>query len=104
MSQTIQADPDDLTKHGNAFGSHASDMTAVHDGVYALLASDIGLGDDDFSRAFAENYLTQVRSLADSVKGARDGVLGVSQGMLKMASDYRAVDEAAARGVSGPEA
>jgi hypothetical protein len=96
----IQADPDDLEKHGRAFDGHVADMTSVHDQMYALLAGDIGIGHDDFSRGFRENYLTQVRNLADSVKGARDGVRGISEGMVKMAADYRATDDASLHGVS----
>jgi len=96
----IQADPDDLEKHGRAFDGHVADMTSVHDQLYALLSGDIGIGDDDFSRGFRENYLTQVRNLADSVKGARDGVQGISLGMVRMASDYRATDEASLKGVT----
>jgi hypothetical protein len=96
----IQADPDDLEKHGRAFDGHVADMTSVHDQLYALLSGDIGIGDDDFSRGFRENYVTQVRNLADSVKGARDGVQGISLGMVKMASDYRATDDASLKGVT----
>lgn len=96
----IQADPDDLEKHGKAFDGHVADMTTVHDQLYALLAGDIGIGDDDFSRGFRENYVTQVRNLADSVKGARDGVRGISEGMVRMASDYRATDDASLQGVN----
>jgi hypothetical protein len=100
VSTSIQADPDDLDKHGRAFDGHVAAMTSVHDEIYALLAGDIGIGNDDFSRGFRENYVTQVRNLADSVKGARDGVRGISEGMVKMASDYRATDDASLRGVS----
>jgi hypothetical protein len=96
----IQADPDDLEKHGRAFDGHVADMTSVHDQLYALLSGDIGIGDDDFSRGFRENYVTQVRNLADSVKGARDGVQGISLGMVRMASDYRATDDASLKGVT----
>lgn len=96
----IQADPDDLEKHGRAFDGHVADMTSVHDQLYALLSGDIGIGDDDFSRGFRENYLTQVRNLADSVKGARDGVQGISLGMVRMAADYRATDDASLKGVT----
>lgn len=98
---SIQADPDDLDKHGRAFDGHVADMSSVHDEMYALLAGDIGIGNDDFSRGFRENYVTQVRNLADSVKGARDGVRGISQGMIRMAADYRATDDASLKGVSG---
>lgn len=97
---SIQADPDDLDKHGRAFDGHVADMTSVHDEMYALLAGDIGIGNDDFSRGFRENYVTQVRNLADSVKGARDGVQGISEGMIRMAADYRATDDASFQGVS----
>ena len=96
----IQADPDDLEKHGRAFDGHVADMSAVHDQLYALLAGDIGIGNDDFSRGFRENYVTQVRNLADSVRGARDGVQGISLGMVKMAGDYRATDDASLKGVT----
>jgi hypothetical protein len=96
----IQADPDDLEKHGHAFDGHVADMTSVHDQMYALLAGDIGIGNDDFSRGFRENYVAQVRNLADSVKGARDGVQGISLGMVKMAQDYRATDDASLKGVT----
>ena len=96
----IQADPDDLEKHGKAFDGHVADMTSVHDELYALLAGDIGIGHDDFSKGFRENYVAQVRNLADSVKGARDGVQGISEGMVKMAADYRATDDASLKGVT----
>lgn len=96
----IQADPDDLEKHGRAFDGHVADMSSVHDQLYALLAGDVGIGHDDFSRGFRENYLAQVRNLADSVKGARDGVRGISEGMVRMAADYRATDDASLRGVN----
>ena len=96
----IQADPDDLEKHGRAFDGHVADMTTVHDQLYALLAGDIGIGNDDFSRGFRENYVTQVRNLADSVKGARDGVRGISEGMVRMAKDYRATDDASLKGIT----
>ncbi|MEY9933725.1 hypothetical protein ABH926_008385 [Catenulispora sp. GP43] len=96
----IQADPDDLEKHGRAFDGHVADMTSVHDQLYALLSGDIGIGNDDFSRGFRENYVTQVRNLADSVKGARDGVQGISLGMVKMAADYRATDDASLQGIT----
>ena len=97
---SIQADPDDLEKHGRAFDGHVADMTSVHDQLYALLAGDIGIGNDDFSRGFRENYVTQVRNLADSVRGARDGVRGISEGMVRMAKDYRATDDASLKGVT----
>ena len=97
---SIQADPDDLEKHGRAFDGHVADMTSVHDQLYALLAGDIGIGHDDFSRGFRENYVTQVRNLADSVRGARDGVRGISEGMVRMAKDYRATDDASLKGVT----
>jgi hypothetical protein len=97
---SIQADPDDLEKHGRAFDGHVADMTSVHDQLYALLAGDIGIGNDNFSDGFRKNYVTQVRNLADSVKGARDGVQGISEGMVKMAADYRATDDASLKGVS----
>jgi hypothetical protein len=100
VSGSIQADPEDLDKHGRAFDGHVAAMTSVHDELYALLAGDIGIGNDDFSRGFRENYVAQVRNLADSVKGARDGVRGISEGMVKMAADYRATDDASLRGVS----
>jgi hypothetical protein len=96
----IQADPDDLEKHGRAFDGHVAAMTSVHDELYALLSGDIGIGDDEFSRGFRQNYVTQVRNLADSVKGARDGVRGISEGMVKMAADYRATDDASLKGVT----
>lgn len=96
----IQADPDDLEKHGRAFDGHVADMTSVHDELYALLAGDIGVGHDDFSKGFRENYLAQVRNLADSIRGARDGVRGISEGMVKMAADYRATDDASLKDVT----
>ncbi|MEY9859168.1 hypothetical protein ABH935_004795 [Catenulispora sp. GAS73] len=96
----IQADPDDLERHGKAFDGHVADMSSVHDELYALLAGDIGIGNDDFSRGFRENYVTQVRNLADNVRDARDGVQGISLGMVKMAADYRATDDASLRGVT----
>lgn len=96
----IQADPDDLEKHGRAFDGHVADMSSVHDQLYALLAGDIGIGDDDFSQGFRKNYVAQVRNLADSVRDARDGVRGISLGMVKMAADYRATDDASLRGVT----
>jgi hypothetical protein len=96
----IQADPDDLEKHGKAFDGHVADMSSVHDELYALLAGDIGIGNDDFSQGFRKNYVTQVRNLADSVRDARDGVQGISLGMVKMAADYRATDDASLHGVT----
>lgn len=101
MSQPIQADPDDLDKHGKAFADHTFAMATVHDDIYGLLAGDIGIGSDEFSQAFRINYLTHIRTLADSVKGAKEGVMGISEGMRNMAKDYRAVDDAALRAVSG---
>ena len=97
----IQADPDDLEKHGRAFDGHVAAMTGLHDQLSSLVASgDMGIGDDDFSRGFRENYVVQVRNLADSIKGARDGVRGISEGMVRMASDYRATDDASLQGVN----
>ncbi|GAA1995102.1 hypothetical protein [Catenulispora subtropica] len=101
MSEPIQADPDDLEKHGKVFADHTFVMASVHDDIYGLLAGDIGIGHDAFSEAFRINYLTHVRALGDSVKGAKEGVLGISEGMRKMAADYRATDDAALRGVTG---
>jgi hypothetical protein len=97
---SIQADPDDLERHGKAFDGHVADMTAVHDQLSALINGDIGIGHDAFSRGFRQNYLQQVLNLADSVKGARDGVRAISQGMIKMAGDYRAVDDASLKGIT----
>ena len=96
----IQADPDDLERHGKAFDGHVADMSSVHDELYALLAGDIGIGNDAFSDGFRKNYVAQVRNLADSVRDARDGVQGISLGMVKMAADYRATDDASLRGVT----
>lgn len=96
----VQIDPDDLEKHGKAFDGHVADMSALHDELYALLAGDIGIGHDEFSKGFRENYLTQVRNLADSVRDARDGVRGISMGMVKMAGDYRDTDDASLKGVT----
>ena len=103
MSSSIQADPDDLDKHGRAFDGHVADMTAVHDELYSLLSGDIGIGHDSFSDGFRQNYLARVRDLADSVKGARDGVSGISQGMIKMAADYRNADDAALRAMASTD-
>jgi hypothetical protein len=96
----INVDPDNLDLHGRRFDVHANDVGELGGQLIALMDGPIGLlGDDDFCEGFRQNYLPQLRSLAQGFLDIGGSVADVGTGLHAMARDYRTMSEVAERAV-----